>query len=201
MAYITITLSYTATSLTEFANGIFMSNTKTQKNPFTDEIEEYGVSGDIAGILVSNFNSSEFSEIQGTNESEIKNCLSIEEFTESEYKTLQKQSINVISRAGSIFYFKGNKINGVDELNIRIIRTFIAGELESFLEEKIFEETNFSAEISAKMEQIKKKVKRYMASFSYDYSEENREVTINLNETMNKPLDKMRFLISFNMEK
>lgn len=178
------------------------NNIKTQRNPKTGDIEEYGVSGDVAGIIVNKLNATTFSEINGRINSTIQNILAINEYTYDEFVDLQEKGINIIGRSGSDYYIQGNEFNHPDsealaKLNIFLIYLYSVGQLEIFMERIISEETGVETKIRAKLDEIESALANFIQEFTYELTLDGRTITIELFEKLNRPISRMTFLIEF----
>jgi len=186
----------------EFETATMFANTKTQKNPYTDVITEYGVSGDIAGLLISKMNDGNFYDVIGSNNSSIKNILSIDEFTYDETIELQNNYKNIIQRQGTDYYMYGNTTSETDQtkmlsnFNLMVIKLFMEKQIVKFLDTMISE--NFTDEttldfIDSKMSDIKNSVKKYLRDFDYriDYNVNSKLIDVIIWESFDKPISKI----------
>jgi len=190
------------TALVTYDYSVTFNNIKTQINPKTDEIEEYGVAGDVAGIIVSKLNSNKFSEISGITNSEIKNILAINQYTFDEFIQLQEKGINIVARSGDNYYIKGNIFqhptsDAFDRLNVYLIYLYSVVTLKVFLELIISEDENIEIRISAKLNQIKNSLENYISGFDYLLDISGNTITIDLYENINRPISRMKFIIDF----
>jgi len=178
------------------------NNLKTQRNPITGDIEEYGVSGDVAGIIIQKLNSQNFEEIEGKTKSSVKNILSVNEYDNDEWVALQSDCFNVIERSGDSYFIRGNKMDSLDQdsllakANIYLIFMFINVKLSLFLEAQISEEGSLENKVRAKLEEIKKGVSRYVKTFDFQLRVDGRKIQIDLYEDVNKPIIRMKMFVN-----
>jgi len=186
----------------EFENATLYCNKKTQKNPVTNEITEFGVTGDIAGLLIAKLNAGEFYDVVGSRNSSIKNILSINEFTYDETIDLQSNLTNIVQRQGNDFFLYGSATNVLDQkeltsnLNIMIIKLFLEKQVTKFMDGMISENNTtleFRRKIDNRMQNIKKSVKKYMKDFDYkvEYGQNDKLIDIYLYESYEKPISKI----------
>lgn len=180
----------------EYNNVALLSKVKTQRNIFEDKIEYFGLSGDIAGTIVSKLNNDFVGIENGKVKTTIKNILSINEIP------VNKQ-MNDVVRSGSDFYFVGNHLfkTSSDEKNrnliYRLLFIYINRIMDSFLQSKIFSINSFENELRSYLEEINKKLKKYMRSYNltYEVNRKERTVEIYLMENFNKMIHKISFVI------
>jgi len=180
-------------------------NKKTQLNKFTDVIEEYGITGDVAGVLVNKLNRETFEEVSGQTKSSLKNILSIDEYTYAEKLELEQAYTNIIERVGDDYFIHGNYTNETDKsliqsnLNTKLLILYIHKGLKKFFDNII--SRNYDRDVllrlvNDKMIDVTNSVKNYLTDFTYsiDYDDNSKELYINLYEQYNKQID--RFYIN-----
>ena len=142
MATITLDLSFEIYYVAALDNLVLTGKVKTQKHPFADSVMTCGVSGDIAGTIISKLNSDFVGVENGKVKTTIRNILSINE-------TPPQPQMNDIVRSGSDFYFSGNNMfkvssNQKDQnLIYKLLTIYINTKLSSYLEPKIFSINSF----------------------------------------------------------
>ena len=183
-------------------NLIYFSNKKQQKDNFVDEIISLGIIGDVAGQAIQNLNNEVLTELSGKRNSDLKNTLSIYEYTTDELLVFEKDSINTIERNGDHFYISGNYTNLADKsqiyslLNIRLIKLFIHKEMEKFLDDIIsrnFSDETIETEVENKLFDVAQKVRRYLKDFDYTVEKDTKGkvLYVNLYESYNNPISKI----------
>lgn len=187
-------------TLTTYGSGLdktsYLEKIKTQVNPFTGDIEEYGVSGDCAALLVKALNQNLFSVREGTSNLKIPNCLSINEETPTKNQ-------NDVVRAGSDFYLSGNFIYDYDSNTaannfiFRMAYVYVAQTMKMFLKGLIFTLSDFDDKIRNKLEEISRNIRTVMKSFEYTYSINGRNLEIELKENFHQIMDKMSINIDY----
>ena len=179
-----------------YDNIALLGKVKTQQNIFEDSIEYLGLSGDVAGNIISKLNNDFVGVENGKVKTTIRNILSINE-------TVAGKQMNDIVRSGSDFYFSGNNMFKVtsDEkernLIYRLLVIYINRKMDSFLQPKIFSINSFDTELRSYLEEINRKLKKYMNSYSltYEVNRLERTVYLYLMENFNKMLHKFVFVI------
>jgi len=180
-------------------------NKKTQLNKFTDVIEEYGITGDVAGVIVNKLNRETFEEVSGQTKSSLKNILSIDEYTYAEKLELEQAYTNIIERVGDDYFIHGNYTNETDKsliqsnLNTKLLILYIHKGLKKFFDNIIsrnYERDVLLRLVNDKMIEVTNSVKNYLTDFTYsiDYDDNSKELYINLYEQYNKQID--RFYIN-----
>ena len=196
MATITLDLSFEIYYVAALDNLVLTGKVKTQKHPFADSVMTCGVSGDIAGTIISKLNSDFVGVENGKVKTTIRNILSINE-------TPPQPQMNDIVRSGSDFYFSGNNMfkvssNQKDQnLIYKLLTIYINTKLSSYLEPKIFSINSFETELRSYLEEINRKLKKYMSSYTltYEWNRKERTVYIYLMEDYTKMIRKFVFVI------
>ena len=192
--------------MSELYKTVYIKNNKQQKNNYTNEIEEFGVCGDFAGLMVSKLNSTEFTEINGRSNGTLENTLAINEYTYAEFLDLEKLSYNTVQRIGDDFFISGNFTQDTDKtkiytkLNIQLIRIYIEKQLVSFLRKQISKNLNDSDLINGinnKLNTIIVGVRKYLKDIAFyaELDQVSRTITINLHEQFNSPISILSFSI------
>jgi len=187
-------------------NLVYFNNQKTQQNPYTNTLEEYGVSGDVAGVVIQKLNSREFSEIAGSTNSDIKNIVSINQYTYDEALEKEKDNENIIERLGDKFFIHGNTTNKTDKehmtayLNIKLLVMYIDKGLSKYFDNMIgsnFSDKRILRRLEGKMEEISGNVKRYLRDFAYEitYEDDKRKIDVDIFQAYNKPIGKIKLNI------
>lgn len=183
-------------------NLIYFNNQKQQKDKWVDEIISIGIIGDVAGQAIQNLNNEVLSELSGKRNSELKNTLSVYEYTSDELLEFEKDSVNTVERNGDHFFVSGNYTNTSDKsqiyslLNIRLIKLFIHKEMDKFLDDLIsrnFSDDRIEIELENKLFDVAQKVRRYLSDFDYSLEKDSKGKTlyVNLYESFNNPISKM----------
>ena len=183
---------------------VYIKNSKQQKNNYTNEIEEFGVCGDFAGLIVSKLNATEFTEINGRTNGTLKNTLAINEYTYDEFLVLEKQSYNTVQRIGNDFFISGNFTQDTDKtklytkLNIQLIRIYIEKQLTSYLRRQISRNLNDEKmlfDINKKLNQVVTGVRKFLKDIAFyaELDQVTRTITINLHEQFSTPISILSF--------
>lgn len=183
---------------------VYIKNSKQQKNNYTNEIEEFGVCGDFAGLIVSKLNATEFTEINGRTNGTLKNILAINEYTYDEFLVLEKQSYNTVQRIGNDFFISGNFTQDTDKtklytkLNIQLIRIYIEKQLTSYLRRQISRNLNDEKmlfDINKKLNQVVTGVRKFLKDIAFyaELDQVTRTITINLHEQFSTPISILSF--------
>lgn len=180
---------------------------KTQLDIFTEEIVTFGVSGDVAGILIQKLNSNEFSLISGSKNSSLKNTLSINSYSVQEKKDLDKEGINHIERIGSNYAISGNNTNEPNKSKIQsilsnsIIMLYIENSITRYCENLIsnnLADNRIIENLKRHIDDVVNNVRGFIYGVNYDLdiNHSTNTIQINLYEQLNKLLD--RIIINVN---
>jgi len=157
-----------------------------KRNRFNDNVEEFSLSGDLAGILVSRLNKAQFDLINSSNNTKLKDTLSVDE--DIDVNELQEDSQNTVVRRSNTFFIWGNytdnevKNNPMSSMNIKLLSTWFENELYEFGMSNIGENINrqLKNKVNRFMESLISKVNRYFKDISYEveYKNDDREIEI-----------------------
>ncbi len=181
---------------------VICNGIKTQENPYTGSIEEYGVSGDVCGTLIKKLNQSNFSEMIAKPEIEFYNFLGLHQYSDSEKSEFREYSENYLEYSGNEVDFIGNfsgKEDGklTDKLNISLLQIWIQYTVSMFLQNKIFSVNDIELDLTSLLDNIKGKVSKYIKNFEYEYTIERDKITVTIYEDFRKPIDSMLFNINY----
>jgi hypothetical protein len=187
-----------------YDNLIQFKNKKLQKNPFTEELQLYGITGDVAGIIIQKLNSGNFNEFSGKRNSELNNIYNINEYTDAELLVLKQENTNIIKRAGDTFYISGNLTNDPNKekvyskFNIRIIKLYIHKQLIKYLDNQIsknIDNDKLIKDLEFEINKIVEPVKKYLTDFAFeiDVKSKEKKLEIKLFESYNQPITKIIF--------
>ena len=201
MATIILTASYTTLGSLGI-DYVYMKSQKTQPNPFTRDISYYGLSGDIAGLMIEKLNSTEFTELTGSRNSSIKNCLSVNESSPEQKEEMKREGFTIIDRAVSTFFILNDDIKSADDehenINVKFMLLYLNRSISKYINTLISEDmqddmvSKVKTFVNAKI----KDVRRYLYDIQVRVTKDKRTITVELFESANKPLRDMVFEVS-----
>lgn len=163
---------------------------KKQINIYDDNaIYDNGVSGDIAGVLISKLNKRELIDIQGNKNSILKNFLGINEYSKDEKTDNEINSINFVDRIGNNYVINGNttleedKSKVISNLNVSIIDFYIRKKI-FYYSDNLLSSTLSNSELETRfrseLDKIIKEVSKYMKNFSYKLTLNSKTIDVEI---------------------